>query len=221
MSRNGQARPRKRGLSRKRVLANALRIADKQGVDALSMRKLAESLGVEAMSLYNHVQNKEDVLDGIVDLVIQEFEMPSQTKHWKIALQECVLSTYETLLKHPWAAPMLISRVSVGDGMLRYTDACIGCLHSAGFSYEMADHAWNSIHNHLYGFTLSQLSAPIDSADYAVVAKQYESRVPAEQYPHVHALMQLVIEGTHSGVNNIEYGLTLVLDGLERQLSSG
>jgi len=214
---SGKSKP---SLSRDKVLLQALQMADAKGLASLSMRKLADQLDVEAMSLYNHVQNKDDVIDGIVSLVIAQFMLPDTNKHWKSAMRACAISTHETLLKHPWAAQLLISRVSVSEHMMNYSDACFGCLANAGFSYEMTDHAWNAISNHIYGFTLTMINSPIDSADFAQAAKQYLPAVPKDTYPHVHALMQLIISGDHNGVNNVEFGLDLILDGLDTMLRS-
>ena len=180
------------------------------------MRKLAESLNVEAMSLYNHVQSKDDVLDGMVGLVIEQFELPNPAKNWKKELKTGANSMHAVLLQHRWAAQMLISRVITGDAMMRNADAWVGCLHKAGFSYVMADHAWNALTNHIYGFTLTQINSPLEAADYAKSAEQYLPYVPASDYPHLNGLMQLIISGKHDGINNFEFGLDLILDGLER-----
>jgi len=209
----------KPSLTREKVLLQALQMADSNGLGSLSMRKLADQLGVEAMSLYNHVQNKDDVIDGIVSLVVAQFIVPDTKAHWKSALRNCAISTHKTLLKHPWAAQLLLSRVSVSDHMMIYSNACYGGLANAGFSYELTDHAWNAISNHVYGFTLTLLNSPIDSAEYANTAKQYLPAVPKETYPHVHAMMQLIISGEHNGVNNIEFGLDLILEGLDAMLT--
>ena len=195
-------------------------MADANGLGSLSMRKLADKLGVEAMSLYNHVRNKDDVIDGIVSLVIAQFMLPDANEHWKVAMRSCAISTHKTLLKHPWAAQLLISRVSVSENMMAYSDACFGCLANAGFSYEMVDHAWNAISNHIYGFTLTLINSPIDSNDYAKAAEQYLPVVPKDVYPHVHSMMQLIISGDHNGVNNVAFGLDLILDGLDVMLRS-
>lgn len=219
-ARKAAARTSKPSLTRDKVLRQALQMADSGGLGALSMRKLADKLGVEAMSLYNHVQNKDDVIDGIVALVVAKFIVPDTKEHWKVAMRNCAISTHTTLLKHPWAAQLLISRVSASENMMIYSDACYGCLANAGFSYEMTDHAWNAISNHIYGFTLTLINSPIDQADCAQAAKQYLPVVPKESYPHVHEMMLLIISGDYNGVNNLEFGLDLILDGLDSMLVS-
>lgn len=203
-------------LNRTKVLKQAMRLADKGGIEQLSMRKLAQSLNVEAMSLYNHVKNKDDVLDGMVGLVIEQFELPKSGKDWKKELKVSANSMHAVLLQHRWAAQLLISRVITGEAMMRNADAWIGCFYKAGLSYVMADHAWNAVTNHIYGFTLTQINSPVDVVDYAKSAEQYLPLVPENDYPHMHGLMQLIIMGKHDGINDFNFGLDLILDGLER-----
>jgi len=214
------ARKAKPALSRAKILTKAIRLADSNGLDALSMRKLAQSLQVEAMSLYNHVHNKDDVIDGMINSVVEQFVVPDVNKPWKQSMRTSAISTHKTLLNHPWAANLMITRVIMGEGMMTYSEACYGCLANAGFSYAMTDHAWNAISNHIYGFTLTQISSPLESSEYANAAEQYLPQVPKQTYPHIHAMMQLIIKGEHSGVNNFEFGLDLILDGLERKLQN-
>jgi AcrR family transcriptional regulator len=202
-------------LSRERVLGAAVDLADATGIDSLSMRKLAQKLGVEAMSLYNHISNKDDVLDGITDLVVGEIFVPTIGGDWKTAMRERATSAHEVLLRHPWASLLIASRVNIGPAMLRYVDATVGCLIEAGFSYELADRAWNAIDSHIYGFTLQELNFPFDPEEYASAAKQFLPMLPIERYPYMNALAQTVIDGTHHGVHDFEFGLDLVLDGLE------
>lgn len=212
---NPKKRPRI-PLTRERVLHAAIVSADEGGIDALSMRKLAQALEVEAMSLYNHVANKSDVLDGIVDIVVEEIDVPTIGADWRAAMRKRANSAHEMLLRHPWASLLLVSRVNVGPTMLRYVDATIGCLREAGFSYEMADRAWNAIDSHIYGFTLQELNFPFDPAEYANAAREFLPMIPAEKFPHLNALSQQVIDGNHDGVQDFEFGLELILDGLER-----
>lgn len=203
-------------LTRKRVLRAAIRLADKGGIESLSMRKLAQALGVEAMSLYNHVENKEDVLSGIVDIVAGEIEVPTIGADWKEAIRRRAISAHEMLLRHPWASLLIVARINVGPAMLRYVDATLGCLREAGFSYEMADHAWNAIDSHVYGFTLQRLNFVIEPSEYADTAEEYLPLIPADEFPYLNGLSQLVIGGTYDGVHDFEFGLELILDGLER-----
>jgi AcrR family transcriptional regulator len=205
-------------LTRERVLAAAVRLADRRGLPALSMRALAQALRVEAMSLYYHVRNKDDVLDGIVDLVVAEIAVPVVGGDWKREMRRRALSAHEVFLRHPWAALLVGSRLNVGPAMLNYIDATVGWLREAGFSYAQADHAWNAIDSHVYGFTLQQLNFPLEPAEYASAAQQFLPLLPRERYPHMRALAELVIAGKHSGLQDFRFGLDLLLDGLERLL---
>jgi AcrR family transcriptional regulator len=203
-------------LTRDKILRAAVRLADKGGIDAISMRKLAQSLGVEAMSLYNHVANKDEVLDGITDLVVGEIALPQRGGDWKEAMRARARSAHEVVLRHPWSTMLIVSRLNVGPAMLRYIDATLAVLRDAGFTYELADRAWNAMDSHIYGFTLQQLNFPLEPADYASAAREFLPMLPADQYPHMRALAELVIAGKHFGVHDFDFGLDLLLDGLDR-----
>ena len=203
-------------LTRAKVLSAALTMADKGGVEALSMRNLAKALKVEAMSLYNHVASKEDILDGLVELVVTEIEVPKVGGDWKEAMRRRAISAHAVLNRHPWATMLLVSRVHIGPNMLRYVDATIWCLRSAGFSYPLADDAWNAIDAYVYGFTLQSRNFPIDPSAYAKTAQQFIHLIPADQFPGLNGMSQEVIAGRHDGLHRIELGLELILDGLER-----
>jgi AcrR family transcriptional regulator len=205
-------------LSRARILDQALQIADRSGIAALSMRKLADDLGVKAMSLYNHVQNKDDIIDGIVDQIVSEIELPDPQSPWQSAMRQRANSVHSVLLRHPWATLELVSRVNVGPAMLRYIDATLGCLCEAGFSLEMADHAWNAIDSHIYGYTLQELNFPFKPEEYSAAAESFIARIPANKYPYMHALSQKIITGHYDGLNDFEFGLDLILEGLSQQL---
>jgi AcrR family transcriptional regulator len=211
------ARTRK-PVSRAVVLKAAMRLADRQGVASLSMRKIAQAVGVEAMSLYNHVANKDDVLDALIDVVVGEFELPAIDGEWKVAIGRSALSAHQVLCKHSWAASMMLSRVRVGPASMAWSEANIGCLHAAGFDYPLADHAWNAIDNHIYGFTLQCINSPVKPEDFADAARQYLPMIPADTYPHLNAMATLIANREHSGINDFEFGLNLILDGLQRLL---
>jgi AcrR family transcriptional regulator len=207
-------------LSRERILQVALQKADAEGIEALSMRKLARELGVKAMSLYNHVANKDDMVDGMVDLVVGEIELPSLDMDWKTAMRQRAISAHAVLLRHPWATLALMSRVNVGPAMLRYVDATLACLVEAGFSYPMADYAWNALDSHIYGFTLQALNFPFEAEEYAAAAKDYVAMIPPEKYPYLNQLTHQVMEDRHDGLHDFEFGLNLLLNGLETLVSS-
>ncbi len=207
-------------LTRHRVLQAAVTLADEQGIAALSMRSLGASLGVQAMSLYNHVANKDAILDGIVDHVVGEIGVPSQAGPWRGAMQQRAFSAHDVLMRHTWACPLLMARVNVGPNMLRYVDATIGCLSAAGFSLPLADHAWNAMDSYIYGFTLHKLNFPFKADEYAHVAAGYLPHLSKRDYPAMHAMTTLVAAGGHDGIHTLSFGLDMILDGLERLVSN-
>lgn len=205
-------------LSRDRILLAAVELADADGIESLSMRKLAQSLNVEAMSLYNHVKNKEDMLDGMVEFVVAKITCPSLDADWKTEMRRRAHSAHKTLLEHPWSAMLLVSRVNVGPMMLNYVNSTIGCLHQAGFDYEMVDRAWNAIDSHIYGFTLQALNFPFEPSEFSDVAEQYLPQIPESDYPYLNALSQQIIQGKQDGIQEFDFGLELLLNGLAQQL---
>ncbi|MFD0747079.1 TetR/AcrR family transcriptional regulator C-terminal domain-containing protein [Phytohabitans flavus] len=207
-------------LSTERVLRAALALADAGGTDALSMRRLGQDLGVEAMSLYKHVANKDAILDGIADLVVSEIALPEPGDGWKAAMRERGISAHEVLLRHPWACALLMSRPNVGPAMLRYANSTLGTLRGAGFSVRLADHAWNAMDSHIYGYTLQKLNFPFDPGQYAEAAGTYLPRLPDGAYPHLAEMAVTVMEGGYDGVVGFTFGLDLILDGLERLLAA-
>jgi AcrR family transcriptional regulator len=196
-------------------LQAALLLADEAGIEALSMRKLAQQLSVKAMSLYNHIANKGDLIDGIVDRVVGEIEVPDLSLDWQVAMRQRAISAHAVLLRHPWATMPLVSRVNVGPAMLRYVDRTLGCLREAGFSLELADHAWNAMDSHIYGFTLQELNFPFEPEDYAAAAKSGLPLIPADRYPYLNQLTHAVLKGGYNGLHDFEFGLDLLLNGLE------
>lgn len=219
MTTKSRRKPRK-PLSRERVLKAAVALADSSGIASLSMRRLARKLRVEAMSLYNHVKNKDEILDGIVEIVAAEIEAPSIDDHWKEAMRKRALSAHQVLLRHPWATMLIVSRANAGPVMLRYVDATIGSLLGAGFSYQLADHAWNAIDSYIYGFTLQKLNFPFEPGEYAKVAKDFLPLIPASDYPHLRGMACQVIDGHQDGLHDLAFGLDLILNGLEGLLES-
>ncbi len=209
-------------LSRDRVLDAAVVIADKDGIAALSMRKLGDSLGVEAMSLYNYVANKDDLLDGMVDRIFSEIVLPSHKRGWKSAMRERARSTREALSRHPWATPLMQSRTTPGPATLRHHDSVIGTLRSAGFTIELTAHAFSLIDAYIYGFTQQELSLPFETGEQTTeLAEAIMSTMPVEQYPHlVELTVEHVLQPGYSYGNEFDFGLDLILDGLEAALRS-
>jgi AcrR family transcriptional regulator len=189
-------------------------LADEGGIESLSMRKLGLALGVEAMSLYNHVANKDEILDGIVDLVSGEVEVPAAGGDWKSAVRQSAISTHEVLLRHPWACALSVSRPRVGTAKLRYVDWLIGCLREAGFSMQVAHNAMHAIESHTYGFTLQELSFPVDVEEMGpeIAALLLRQQIMSD-YPHISEMVQ---DSTHDDQVEFEFVLDLILDGLER-----
>jgi AcrR family transcriptional regulator len=209
------SKPKRERLSRELVLQAAVSFADEHGIESLSMRRLGQELGVEAMSLYNHIKNKDDLLDAMVEIVVADIEAPKVGGDWREAMRRRANSAHDALLAHPWATMLLVSRANVGPRMLRYVEATVGCLVEAGFSYVLADRAWNAIDSHVYGFTLQELNFPFDPSEYGEVAKQFLPMLPADEFPHMRALSELVIEGKHDGLQDFSFGLEILLVGLE------
>jgi AcrR family transcriptional regulator len=204
-------------LSRQRALSSAVALADAKGLASLSMRKLAQEVGVEAMSLYHHVANKEDILDGMVDLVFAEIELPSDGTEWKTAMRQRAESARAALTRHPWAISIMDSRSSPGPATLRHHDAVIGSCRKAGFSVQMAAHAFSLIDSYIYGFVLQEVNLPFDdSTDLEDVVESMMLPFSAEDYPHlVELTTEYVLQPGYSYGNEFEYGLGLILDSLE------
>ena len=210
------ARKTRPPLSRERAQAAAVGVADAEGIGALTMRRLAQELGVEAMSLYHHVANKDDILDGITDLVVGEIEVPPTGTDWRSAMRHRAISAHEVLLAHPWAAMLIMSRFNIGIGMTRYLDATFGRLREGGFTIDGALDAWHALDSHIYGFTLQELNLPFDAADNQQVSADSLSLFDPADFPHV---VEVVTKISQTGrVEDFEFGLDLILDGLERTL---
>lgn len=210
---------RRAPLTSDRVLAAALRLADEGGLGALSMRSIARALKVEAMSLYNHVESKEQILEGLVELVVAEIDWTPGVD-WRASMRQRAFAAHAALMKHGWVTMLFVSRLNVGPNMLRYVNRSIGCLRQAGFSYPLADHAWNALDAYTYGFTLQRLNFPIETTAYASSAKRFLPMIPVETHPFLHGLAEEVIAGRHDGLQKLELGLDLLLDGLERLRST-
>ena len=208
-------------LSRERVLAGAVAFADERGIESLTMRKLGEALGVEAMSLYNHVANKDELLDGMVDIVFSEVGLPSGGVDWKSAMRRRAVSARQVLSRHRWAIGLMESRTSPGPATLRHHDAVIGCLRGAGFSVPMAAHAFSLLDSYVYGFALQEATLPFDTAEQtAEVAEMILSSLQPGEYPHLTELaVEHVLKPGYDYGNEFQFGLDLILDGLAATIS--
>lgn len=208
---------RRTPLSRDRVLRAALELADEGGLEALTMHRLGRRLGVEAMSLYRHVRNKDDLLDGLVDLVFAEIELPADRSDWRRVLRERSVSARAALRRHPWAIGLMESRMTPGPANLRSHDETLAVLLDAGFSAAMATHAYNLVDSFVYGFALQETSLPFSNADeLAAMGEMLMANVPADAYPSLFRVSgELLAAGFDYGAE-FEFGLDLILDGLAR-----
>ncbi len=218
--RRGRARKRKKRepLSTERVVAAAIAIADAQGTSALTMRSVADALGVQAMSLYNHVANKDAILDRMVDAVFARIGVPTHTD-WQTAMRARACSIYEVLKEHPWAIGLLDSRRAPGATTLVHLDATIGVLRGAGFSVTMVTHSLALLDAYVYGFAIQQLSLPLKpSEDVPALTREVLASMPADELPHLAWLAtEQVLKAGYSFSDEFDYGLGLVLEGLERR----
>jgi AcrR family transcriptional regulator len=223
MAKKSATRSRRAPLDRERVLRAGIALADGGGAGELTMRKLAKALGVEAMSLYNHVANKTDLLDGMIDIVFGEIEAPVAGGDWKAELRKRAVSTRAALNRHPWAIGEMEGRTDHGPNNLRLHDAVLGCLRAAGFSVEMTVHAMSVQDAYIYGFALQQADMASETPEDFAAEAQRQMVDYAEalaDYPHlVEVVGGHVAKAGYDYDGEFIYGLNLILDGLERLLS--
>lgn len=207
-------------LTRERVLRAAVALADRGGVESLSMRKLAQELGVVPMALYKHVANKDEMLDGMVDIVVGEIDPPVGDADWKRAVRERILSARRALLRHPWASRVIESRTSPTPAVLEYMDQMIGLFRAGGFSIDLTHHAMHAMGSRLLGFS-QELFDDTGEADPEAEAEMYGAM--ADAYPSIYELFMAVTHDDASVVGQgcddqieFEFALDLLLDGLER-----
>jgi AcrR family transcriptional regulator len=204
------------------VLGAAVALADEAGLEGLSMRKLANELGVEAMSLYNHIAGKDRLLDGMVDLVFGEIDPPSPDGPWRAEMRRRALSTRAVLNRHPWAVGQMEARANPGEANLRLHEAVLACLANAGFPVEAAIHAYSVQDAYIYGFALQEkaLSHPTREEWVAVATRILRDYGPVlDSYPHSADVQRQIAACGFSHEEEFLFGLNLVLDGLERELA--
>lgn len=209
------AKPARGALNREIVLRKAIEMADTGGLDGLSMRKVASALGVEAMSLYNHLTNKDDLLDGMTDLAVSEIAKPDAGGDWRAAMRTRCISARQVMLAHPWLAMLMVSRRNLGPAMLAYVEATLACLVGGGFTHIEADCVWNAVDSQVFGFVLQELNFPFAPDEFADAAAAYIEMIPPETYPHLNALTATVMTQAHDGLQSFTFGLDLILNGLE------
>ncbi len=212
---------RRNPLSRDRVLRGAITVADAGGLAALTIRSLAHELGVKPMAVYHHVANKDEILDGIVDLVYSEVELPSADGSWHAEMRRRAISARRVLRAHPWAIPLLQSRTSPGSATLAHHNSVIGSLRAGGFSVEMTAHAFALIDSYVFGFALSENSLPINGPEtVAEVAEAMMLEFLAADYPSLLEFStEHVLKPGYDFGAEFEFGLDLILDGLARSIA--
>lgn len=218
MAESEPRREPRRTLTRERVVEAALRLADAEGIEALTMRRLGQELGVEAMTLYHHVGSKDELLNGLVDIVTGEFKLAPPGTEWRTAIRSTALSGHAALARHPWAAGLTLSLRRVSTPRLAYMNSILGVLREAGFSDELVDRGYHAIEGHIMGFTLWEVGMNLGSReDVEALATDFLRTLSVEDFPHVaahvdhHRRQQRPDE-----VGAFEFGLELILDGLDR-----
>jgi AcrR family transcriptional regulator len=226
-SRPIRATPRRAGvphrrvpLTRERVLQTAVQLADQGGIASVSMRRLGQQLGVEAMAFYHHFANKDEVLDGIVDVVFGEIDLPVAGGDWKTSMRQRAISVRDALTRHRWAVGLMESRRNPGPANLRHHDAVIGSLLGGGFPLDMAGRASFLLDSYVYGFALTKMSLPFRIEEEVEAVRKTNQPLPVSQYPNlVEFISDHASDPGHDYGGDFEYGLDLILDGLERAAS--
>jgi AcrR family transcriptional regulator len=205
-------------LWRDRVLRTAVAHVDEAGLEGFTMRRLAQVLDASPMALYRHVANKDDLVDGMIDLVFAEIELPASGLEWKAWMRQRAISVRTALTRHPWAIGLMESRRRPGSATLRHHDAVIGRLRGAGFSIEMTAHAYSLMDAYIYGFAMNQAGMPSDPGmETSELAAVMVEQFPAKEYPHLAEFtLEHVIRPGYDYGEEFEYGLDLILDGLDQ-----
>ncbi len=208
----------RRPLTAERVVEGAVGLADEIGIDAFTIRKLADAIGVKPMTIYHHVPNKEAIVDGMVNQVFSEIDLPPTDVDWRSAILVRSRSMRQVLAKHPWASPLMESRTAAGMATLRHHDAVLGCFRGAGFSLQATGHAYAVIDAFLYGFALQEATLPATGGpEMAEVASQMAEQMPADEFPHLAEFtMGHVLQPGYEFGDEFAFGLNLILDALER-----
>ena len=205
------------GLSKQRVVVEAIRLADREGVDGLSMRRLAGALGAGAMSLYHYVASKEELLDAMIDVVFAEIDLPPEESDWQSVMRQRSVSARQVLARHTWAIGLMESRTSPGPAHLRHREAVTACLRKAGFSVVMATHANWLLDAYVYGYALQEASLPFDTADEFtdVTEDVFLPQLPADEFPYLNESAAALVAAGYDPTEEFGFGLDLVLAALE------
>jgi AcrR family transcriptional regulator len=204
--------------NRAQLLRAAIELADQQGIESLSMRKLSHHLGGGTMSLYNHISNKDDLLNGMIDLVFGEIELPTSRESWQDAMRHRAISMRTVMTRHQWAIGLMETRRTPGPATLRHHDAVIACLLEAGFPIALAAHAFAALDSYIYGFALQERSLAFGTPEEtSQLAAAFLTQFPTQDYPHLARLtLEHVLQPGYDYADEYEFGLTLILDGLEQ-----
>ena len=209
----------RRPLTRKRILRAALKLADANGIEALSMRKLGQNLGCEAMSLYNHVANKDDLLDGILDLVLAETEPPTTPGEWDDAIRKSAISVHDALRRHPWSCTLLMTARHMRPARLRYMDLLLGRLREAGFSADTTYHAYHVLDGYIFGFALWEAGHTYTPDEVSGLVERFAQAITRKTYPYLHEhAEQHMDDSAQRDVSAFELGLDLIVEGLKEML---
>jgi AcrR family transcriptional regulator len=203
-------------LTKERILRAAVDVADRDGLGALTMRRLGKDLGFEAMAIYKHVANKEEILEGMLELVIGRIEIPEEGANWKDAMRRRAVSAREVLTRHSWAIGLLEAGTATGPTSLRYFNAILGNLRSAGFPMEDAAHAFSLLDSYVYGQVIQEISMSFATSEEAETARSPVDQTTIDDYPHLAAMYEHALTHRYSFDDEFEFGLDLILDGLER-----
>ena len=217
MATTDDARRRRAPLSRERVLRAAVELADRHGIEALTMRRLGQQLGVEAMSLYRHVAGKDDVLDGIAGLVLAEFELPTGDVGWREAMRRRAVSARVALARHPWAT-VVLNRSGPTPALLHNLDAVIGSLRRGGFSVALAAHAFSLLDSYIYGFAVQEAALPFDTpGELAELTGSIVAGLRPEDHPYLAEMaVEHILQPGYDHAAEFEFDLDLLLDALDR-----
>lgn len=207
-------------LSRERVLHAALELADTNGIESVTMRRVAQALGVEAMSLYHHVANKDELLGGILDIVLDQIDLPPPGTEWKTAIHRIATSANQALFDHKWAAGLALSGPTVSQARFRYMDAVLRSLREAGFSDELADHAYHALDGFIMGFTLWEVSISAGMARLVPDVSAFLETFDSTAYPDLGNHIRWHLRPESAGGDEFVFGLELLLDGLDRRRQS-
>ncbi|MFT4700709.1 MAG: AcrR family transcriptional regulator [Yoonia sp.] len=207
---------KRRSLTTKKSAETALEFANHEGFEALSMRKLAGLLNVTAMPLYNYVAGKDALLELMLGKVVAEIDSPTIGGDWEVMMRWCAHSLRQVLLRHRWTSTLLISRFSLSVTVMRNIDAIVGCLVAGGFTYAQADWARNAIDSHVYGYMIQESNFPVEPDQYKAAAAQFLPMNSQANYPYMYEVASEIIAGTYNRMTNFDFGLKLVLSGLQQ-----